>query len=68
MEIKNIERKLKKFIKKKISYIINFYSFRMASMSKKLNKTTLNKLLFYTDFGNFKKTGYSITGITYRAI
>ena len=33
-----------------------------------LFKTKLNKLLFYADFYNYKLTGYSITGITYRAI
>jgi uncharacterized phage-associated protein/DNA-binding transcriptional regulator YiaG len=31
-------------------------------------KTKLNKLLFYSDFGYFRRTGYSMTGITYRAI
>lgn len=33
-----------------------------------INKTKLNKLLFYTDFGCYKRTGYSITGLAYRAI
>jgi DNA-binding transcriptional regulator YiaG/uncharacterized phage-associated protein len=33
-----------------------------------LFKTKLNKLLFYSDFLNYKKTGYSISGIAYRAI
>lgn len=28
----------------------------------------MNKLLFYSDFYNYKRTGTSITGITYRAI
>jgi len=31
-------------------------------------KTKLNKLLFYSDFLNYKKTGYSISGCNYRAI
>jgi len=31
-------------------------------------KTKMNKLLFYADFFHFKKTGYSITGLTYQAI
>lgn len=31
-------------------------------------KTKLNKLLFYSDFYNFKKTGYSISGVRYCAI
>lgn len=32
-----------------------------------LFKTKLNKLLFYSDFCNYKTTGTSMTGITYRA-
>lgn len=38
--------------------------------SERLNpwKTPLNKLLFYSDFLNFKATGYSISGARYRAI
>lgn len=31
-------------------------------------KTKLNKLLFYSDFYNFKKTGFSISGVRYCAI
>jgi len=31
-------------------------------------KTKLNKLLFYADFGMYKKTGFSISGLTYKAI
>jgi putative zinc finger/helix-turn-helix YgiT family protein len=31
-------------------------------------KTSLNKLLFYADFLNFKMTGFSISGTRYRAI
>lgn len=31
-------------------------------------KTQLNKLLFYADFLNYKRTGYSISGTRYRAI
>ena len=30
--------------------------------------TKMNKLLFYADFLNFRKTGFSISGITYQAI
>lgn len=33
-----------------------------------LFKTRLNKLLYYADFLNFKKTGFSITGCSYQAI
>lgn len=38
--------------------------------SKMLNpwKTYLNKYLFYADFLNYKRTGFSISGINYRAI
>ncbi len=39
-----------------------------ASRVDYLWKTKLNKLLFYTDFLNYKRTGYSINGIAYRAI
>lgn len=31
-------------------------------------KTKLNKLLFYSDFGMHKKTGFSISGLPYKAI
>lgn len=31
-------------------------------------KTRLNKLLFYSDFLNYKKTGFSISGCNYKAI
>ena len=31
-------------------------------------KTKMNKLLFYADFFSFRNTGYSISGIKYRAI
>lgn len=47
----------------KLANVIAFYSERMD-----LFKTKLNKLLFYSDFGLYKKTAYSMTGITYRAI
>ncbi len=33
-----------------------------------LYKTKLNKLLFYADFAIFKETGFSLTGLQYRAI
>ena len=33
-----------------------------------LFKTKLNKLLFYADFMHYQRTGYSMTGIKYRAI
>lgn len=31
-------------------------------------KTKLNKLLFYSDFGMFKRSGFSISGVQYKAI
>lgn len=43
----------------------------IAYFSKHVNelwKTKLNKLLFYSDFLNYKRSGYSISGIAYRAI
>lgn len=30
--------------------------------------TKMNKLLFYLDFYNYRRTGYSVTGLTYKAI
>lgn len=47
----------------KITHIIHY-----LDASIELYKTKLNKLLFYADFGHFKKTGYSLTGLSYRAI
>ncbi len=47
----------------KLAHVIAFFSERMD-----LFKTKLNKLLFYADFGLYKKTAYSMTGLTYRAI
>lgn len=48
----------------KIAQVIAFFYER----ERFLFKTKLNKLLFYTDFLNYKNTGYSITGCSYRAI
>jgi putative zinc finger/helix-turn-helix YgiT family protein len=48
----------------KIGNIISYFSTRI----EELYKTKLNKLLFYSDFGYFRQTGFSMTGITYRAI
>ena len=47
----------------KIANVIAYFSEHME-----LYKTKLNKLLFYTDFGYYKRMGYSMTGLTYRAI
>ena len=47
----------------KIAGMIILFSNQMKSF-----KTKLNKLLFFADFQNYSKTGFSITGLTYRAI
>jgi uncharacterized phage-associated protein/DNA-binding transcriptional regulator YiaG len=47
----------------KIAQVISFFNGQME-----LYKTKLNKLFFYTDFCHYQKTGYSMTGIAYRAI
>ncbi|MBS3771958.1 MAG: DUF4065 domain-containing protein [Bacteroidales bacterium] len=47
----------------KIACMITFFSSQMKSF-----KTKLNKLLFFADFLHYSKTGFSITGLTYRAI
>jgi DNA-binding transcriptional regulator YiaG len=47
----------------KIAQVIAYFNGKMD-----LYKTKLNKLLFYTDFCYYRKTGYSMTGIAYRAI
>lgn len=48
----------------KVSSVIAYYQ----AKDPNLVKTKLNKLLFYTDFNCFQATGYSMTGITYKAI
>jgi len=48
----------------RIAMIIAFFSEHIND----LWKTKLNKLLFYSDFLNYSRTGYSISGIAYRAI
>lgn len=48
----------------KVAMVISYFS----RNSIELYKTKLNKLLFYADFLMYNKTGYSITGITYKAI
>jgi transcriptional regulator with XRE-family HTH domain len=49
----------------KIASIIAYFS---ENISDLLWKTKLNKLLFYSDFLHYKRTGHSISGIAYRAI
>lgn len=48
----------------KVSSVIAYYQ----AKDPNLVKTKINKLLFYTDFNCFQATGYSMTGITYKAI
>lgn len=48
----------------KVARIIGYFSHHI----KDLFKTKLNKLLFYSDFLHYRNTGYSISGIAYRAI
>ena len=47
----------------KIADVISLFSNQMKTF-----KTKLNKLLFFADFLHYSKTGFSITGLTYRAI
>ena len=47
----------------KIAQIIYYFT-----QKNELFRTKLNKLLFYTDFIMFSRTGHSMTGICYRAI
>lgn len=48
----------------KIAHTISYFTNHVDH----LWKTKLNKLLFYSDFLHYKRTGYSICGIAYRAI
>lgn len=47
----------------KVNNMVLFFSEKLSPY-----KTKLNKLLFYTDFFHFKRTGYSVSGLTYIAI
>src|SRR5690606_31878218 len=47
-----------------VAKMISYFSNSITN----LFKTKLNKLLFYSDFLHFKNTGYSISGLAYRAI
>lgn len=49
---------------KRVAMMIAFFSTHIRD----LWKTKLNKLLFYSDFLHYKRSGYSISGIAYRAI
>ncbi len=56
----------KKINKDKVANILIAYT--INCISEYNDRLKLNKLLFYTDFANYKNTGYSITGLSYRAI
>ena len=47
----------------RITEMVIFFSAKLQPW-----KTKLNKLLFYADFLNYKKTGFSMSGARYRAI
>lgn len=47
----------------KLTAMVLYFSEQMKPF-----KTKLNKLLFYSDFQHYKTTGFSISGISYRAI
>jgi hypothetical protein len=47
----------------KLTEMVVFFAEKMQPW-----KTKLNKLLFYADFAMYRKTGYSISGTSYRAI
>ncbi|NOZ36015.1 MAG: DUF4065 domain-containing protein [Chlorobi bacterium] len=48
---------------KKLTEMVIFFSQELSPW-----KTSLNKLLFYSDFLNYRQTGYAISGANYRAI
>jgi len=48
---------------RKFSEMVIFFTERLEPW-----KTKMNKLLFYTDFTAFKRTGFSMSGIQYRAL
>lgn len=54
------------FVKPNFDKVANYVLF-FADKLKPL-KTKLNKLLFYSDFLNYKQTGFAISGCNYRAI
>ncbi len=55
------------FKKPNIKKITNVLLYFLHHIADDTDKVKLNKLFFYSDFYHYKKTGYSITGITYRA-
>ena len=74
------ERRLKEFLFPGIQRPTEYTGYRLPDIEKIANMvlyflkdpytyiTRLNKYLFYTDFLNFRNTGYSISGLDYYAI
>jgi uncharacterized phage-associated protein/DNA-binding transcriptional regulator YiaG len=60
---RNIYNGFQRFDSERFANLVVFFSEKMRPF-----KTKLNKLLFYTDFCHFKKTGFSVSGAVYRAI
>lgn len=54
------------FVKPRLEKVANYIIY-FAQAAKPL-KTRLNKLLFYSDFLHYKRTGFAISGVNYRAI
>ena len=52
------------FSNDKVSEAIKFFSTRLGGVFV----TKMNKLLFYTDFIKYRRTGFGMTGLEYRAI
>lgn len=52
----------KSFSLEKVHIMVSYFA------QQKPFTTKLNKLLFYADFGHYKQTGFSISGISYKAI
>lgn len=48
---------------KKVAHFVMFFAQKVKPL-----KTRMNKLMFYCDFLNFQRTGFSISGCNYRAI
>lgn len=64
--IKNESSEFTGFVEPSYEKMANVVLFFIDKVNPYITK--LNKLLFYSDFFNYRKTGYSITGCNYRAI
>jgi putative zinc finger/helix-turn-helix YgiT family protein len=57
------------FRKPDIDRIANLLCYYLSSCERSFNdKLKLNKMFFYTDFCSYQCNGYSVTGLSYRAI